>query len=72
MWGSVAIARDGPAYNPYRAPRQGVDPRRDDPTWNVAQSEPSGAREQSPHALIEVGKRPLGTFPETPAYPPSF
>lgn len=68
----VAIARDGPAYNPYRAPRQEADPRRDDPARNVAQAEPSGTREPSPHALIEVGKRPMGTFPETPPYPASF
>ncbi|HEL3782345.1 TPA: hypothetical protein UM046_000075 [Stenotrophomonas maltophilia] len=68
----VAIARDGPAYNPYRAPRQEPDPRRDDPTRNVAQSESLGAREPSPHSLVEVGKRPMGTFPESPPYPASF
>ncbi|HGM5042929.1 TPA: zonular occludens toxin domain-containing protein [Stenotrophomonas maltophilia] len=68
----VAIARDGPAYNPYRAPRQEADPRRDDPPRRVAQSEPSSTREPSPHALVEVGKRPMGTFPESPPYPASF
>ena len=68
----VAIARDGPAYNPYRAPRQEADPRRDDPHRGVAQSEPSSTREPSPHALVEVGKRPMGTFPESPPYPASF
>ncbi|HHA2859744.1 TPA: zonular occludens toxin domain-containing protein [Stenotrophomonas maltophilia] len=68
----VAIARDGPAYNPYRAPRQEADPRRDDPPRSVVQSEPSSTREPSPHALVEVGKRPMGTFPESPPYPASF
>lgn len=67
----VAIARDGPAYNPYRAPRQDAEPRRDDPTQGVAQAA-AGSPEQAAHALIEVGKRPMGTFPETPPYPASF
>lgn len=68
----VAIARDGPAYNPYRAPRQETEPARDDPARVVAQSGASASHEPSPHSLVEVGKRPMGTFPETPPYPASF
>lgn len=34
--------------------------------------EARGTPEPSPHALVEVGKRPMGTFPETPPYPASF
>lgn len=68
----VAIARDGPAYNPYRAPRQQAEPARDDSARAIAQSESPSSREASPHALVEVGKRPMGTFPETPPYPASF
>lgn len=68
----VAIARDGPAYNPYRAPRQEAESHRDDSARSAARSEPSGSPEPSPHALIEVGKRPMGTFPESPPYPASF
>ncbi|MEJ6329908.1 zonular occludens toxin domain-containing protein [Stenotrophomonas maltophilia] len=68
----VAIARDGPAYNPYRAPRQQVEPRPEDASRGVAQVTSSGSHEPSAHALIEVGKRPMGTFPETPPYPASF
>lgn len=68
----VAIARDGPAYNPYRAPRQQAEPRPEDASRGVAQVTPSGPHEPSAHALIEVGKRPMGTFPETPPYPASF
>ncbi|OMP38660.1 hypothetical protein BMR86_16860, partial [Stenotrophomonas sp. KAs 5-3] len=68
----VAIARDGPAYNPYRAPRQETEPARDEPARAIAQSGPTGSHEPSPHSLVEVGKRPMGTFPETPPYPASF
>lgn len=68
----VAIARDGPAYNPYRAPRQEAEPSRDEPARAIAQSGSTGSHEPSPHSLVEVGKRPMGTFPETPPYPASF
>lgn len=68
----VAIARDGPAYNPYRAPRQETEPARDEPARAIAQSGSTGSHEPSPHSLVEVGKRPMGTFPETPPYPASF
>ncbi|WP_295575052.1 zonular occludens toxin domain-containing protein [uncultured Stenotrophomonas sp.] len=68
----IAIARDGPAYNPYRAPRQEAESHRDDSARSAARSEPSGSPEPSPHALVEVGKRPMGTFPESPPYPASF
>ncbi|WP_240792132.1 hypothetical protein [Stenotrophomonas sp. ASS1] len=62
----VAIARDGPAHNPYRAPRQKSELSQDHPARSIAQSTSPGTPEPSPHALIEVGKRPMGTFPETP------
>ncbi len=68
----VAIAREGPAYNPYRAPRQESESSQDHPARGIAQSTSSGTPEPSPHALVEVGKRPTGTFPETPPYPASF
>lgn len=68
----VAIARDGPAYNPYRAPRQESEASQDHLAHGLAQSATSSPAEPSPHALVEVGKRPMGTFPETPPYPASF
>lgn len=68
----VAIARDGPAYNPYRAPRQQSEPGKDEAGRALAQSPSAGSPEPTAHALIEVGKRPIGTFPETPPYPASF
>lgn len=68
----VAIARDGPAYNPYRVPRQESESSQDRLAHGIAQSAPSGTPDKSPHALVEVGKRPMGTFPETPPYPASF
>lgn len=68
----VAIARDGPAYNPYRAPRQQSEPGKDEAGRALAQSPSAGSPEPTAHALIEVGKRPMGTFPETPPYPASF
>ncbi len=68
----LAIAHDGPAYNPYRAPRQESESSQDQSARGIAQSTPSGSTEPSPHALVEVGKRPMGTFPETPPYPASF
>lgn len=68
----VAIARDGPAYNPYRAPRQQAEPGKDEAGRALAQSPSAGSPEPTAHALIEVGKRPMGTFPETPPYPASF
>jgi len=68
----VAIARDSPAYNPYRAPLQESGSSQNHPARGIAKSAPSGTPEKSPHALVEVGKRPMGTFPETPPYPASF
>lgn len=68
----VAIARDGPAYNPYRAPRQQAEPGKEEAGRALAQSPSAGSPEPTAHALIEVGKRPMGTFPETPPYPASF
>lgn len=68
----VAIARDGPAYNPYRAPRQQSEPVREEEPRSIAKAASTDSPEAAAHALIEVGKRPMGTFPETPPYPPSF
>ncbi len=68
----VAIARDGPAYNPYRAPRQQSEPAREEEARSIAKAAPTDLSEVPAHALIEVGKRPMGTFPESPPYPASF
>ncbi|WP_127563683.1 zonular occludens toxin domain-containing protein [Stenotrophomonas indicatrix] len=68
----VAIARDGPAYNPYRAPRQQSEPVREEESRSIAKAASTDSPDAPPHALIEVGKRPMGTFPETPPYPASF
>ncbi|WP_423170800.1 zonular occludens toxin domain-containing protein [Stenotrophomonas maltophilia group sp. CASM26] len=68
----VAIARDGPAYNPYRAPRQQSEPVREEEPRSIAKAAPTDSSEVPAHALIEVGKRPMGTFPESPPYPASF
>lgn len=58
----VAIARDGPAYNPYRAPRQ------DDPGSQVQLASTQVLQAPAaavPGAVISVGERPMSTFPES-------
>ena len=55
----LAIAFDGPAYNPFRAPRQS------DPAPQVVdavQQQPSAVVQGS---VIAVGARPMSTFPES-------
>lgn len=58
----LAIARDGPAYNPYRAPRQ-ID---SGSTPQLAGVQPLSAPPSGPpSAVIAVGERPMSTFPES-------
>jgi hypothetical protein len=58
----LAIARDGPAYNPYRAPRQ-VD---SGASTHIAGVQPLSAPPSGPpSAVIAVGERPMSTFPES-------
>lgn len=58
----LAIARDGPAYNPYRAPRQ-ID---SGSTPQLAGVQPLSAPPSGPPgAVIAVGERPMSTFPES-------
>jgi hypothetical protein len=61
---SVAIARDGSTYNPYRAPRQvdsGSQPQPQLASTQVSPASPSDL----PGAFISVGQRPMPTFPES-------
>jgi len=65
----VAIARDGPAYNPYKQPGQaGPDSGRQISGGSAtldrnALVTSSGA--SSPHVLLNVQNRPMATFPES-------
>jgi len=58
----LAIARDGPAYNPYRAPRQ-IDSGATTQLAGVQpiNTQPSGVA----GTVIAVGERPMSTFPES-------
>lgn len=61
----IAIARDGPSYNPYRAPavqHAAVAPQAD----SLPQVQPGAAQDaaQTRGVLIEVGDRAVGAFPE--------
>jgi len=58
----VAIARDGPAYNPYRAPRQDDSGSQVQLASTQVLQAPSAA---VPGAVISVGERPMSTFPES-------
>lgn len=65
----VAIARDGPAQNPYRGPRQKSELSQDHPARSIAQSTSPGTSEPSPHALDEVRETPHGDVPGDAALP---
>jgi hypothetical protein len=58
----LAIARDGPAYNPYRAPRQ-ID---SGATTQLAGVQPINTQSSGvAGTVIAVGERPMSTFPES-------
>jgi len=58
----VAIARDGPAYNPYRSPRQ-ID---SGATTQLAGVQPPNTQPSGfAGTVIAVGERPMSTFPES-------
>jgi len=58
----LAIARDGPAYNPYRAPRQ-ID---SGATTELAGVQPINTQPIGvAGTVIAVGERPMSTFPES-------
>lgn len=58
----LAIAHDGPAYNPYRAPRQ-QDSGSQVQLASTQVLQPPAA--DIPGAIIAVGERPMSTFPES-------